>query len=121
MTRVLLGLLLGAVVFAGAVGAKVVNVQNPMTIDLDGGGHAIYDVDDLTADGVVTFTRGAVYLDGNHNRPSIRWVTQDPRTDPLAADAQPGSLALEFAFQQSSAWIKTGPDPADWRQLAFTP
>ena len=121
MKRLLVGVLLGALIFAGAVGAHVVNITNPLSADLDGGNYSISDLNMLATNGPLTVGNGVLYLDTNHNRPSVRWGTESPITDPRAVDAQPGSLFLEYAYQQESAWIKTGPFATDWRQLAFVP
>lgn len=121
MRRLLLGLALGVLIAvpSGYAGAKL--VSNPMSGDLDGGGYSLFDLRNVTLDGDLTATKGILYLDGNHNRPSVRWGTESPVTDPRAIDAQPGSLFLEYALDQESAWIKTGPNQTDWRQLAFAP
>lgn len=99
---------------------KAVNVTTPMQADLDAGGHSIFDLRDLTLDGDLAVTKGVVYLDGNHNRPSLRWVTESPVTDARAVGAARGSVAFEFSLTPA-VWVKTGPNDADWRRLAFDP
>ncbi len=48
MRRLLLGLLIGVLAFgAGAVGAKVVNVTNPMSSDLNSNGYRIINQSDI--------------------------------------------------------------------------
>lgn len=109
---------------ASAVTAGPHNVVNPMTSDLDGGGFHVSNVSTLIAgqlisDGSVAVQSGVVYLDRNHNRPSIRWGTDDPRVTP-PADAVIGSEYLRFA-NPGELWVKTGPFPPDWQRVALEP
>lgn len=52
MKKTLVGLVVGALMFgSGVVGARVVYVTNPMTADLQGGGHDIADIGHLSLTG----------------------------------------------------------------------
>lgn len=51
MRRVLLGLLIGVLIFAGAVGAKVVTVTNLMSADLNAAGFNVTNAHDIFAQG----------------------------------------------------------------------
>lgn len=119
MKRFLAGVAIALLLFPVGVAAKVVTVINPMATDLDGGGYSIGDVNRITTDGSVTIGSGVLWMDANHNRPSWRWGTEDPRTDPRATidNPVPGSLFSEFAYNASSLWVKTGPLISDWQRV----
>lgn len=84
----------------------MITVTNPMTAPLEAAGYDGLDFGNITAQGNITAGGGTVYLDGNHNRPSIRWGVDDPNVNqPL--DAVPGSLYLRFAYNASGLYSET--------------
>lgn len=108
MTKLLLGLTIGALLFTAAVGAKVVTVQNPMVADLDAGGFRISHASFVGAD--VISTGGAeIYAGG---------------ADPSAGfTATTGSLFLRRVNDDQNVthgqlWFKTGTFDTDWTCLA---
>lgn len=113
-----------ALVLAGsfAAGGKVVTVTNPMTEPLQGAGYDALDLGHVVAQRTLTVGDGIVYLDLNHNRPSLRTGADDPRTSAVTADAAPSSIYVQFAAGVTSPlWVKTGPFPSDWQQVALVP
>lgn len=110
MTRVLLGLALGALIFTAAIGAKVINVTNPMSSDLDANEHAITNATEVDANTLVAndrlYTNGAELLAGS--------------ADPAAGlDATVGSLYLRRhpdaqSVAHGELWFKIGVYDTDW-------
>lgn len=91
-------------------------VKSPMQADLDGGGYSIANIEQLRTNGHASVGSGVLYMDLNHNRPSFRWGTESPVTDPRAVDAQPGSLFSEFSTTPA-LWFKAGSLATDWHRV----
>lgn len=109
MKRIMLGLVIGALIFAGAVGAKVVSVTNPMTQDLDAARWNISGVDALYANHVSVaddlFFSDTDIVIGVH--------PGDPRV--TGYNRAIGSL---FISKPGGEWYrKTGPSDFDWTLL----
>lgn len=132
MKRILIGLLLGALIFGVAfAGAKIANVTNPMTANLDGGTYAISNLSALTADTVAAnvglyagaFTPGGAHgtiqlSDGTGNGPGIYAGTSDPTLTPCPS-LQPGSLYLRRVSAAAGEWwAKITGDPCGWVKVA---
>ena len=116
MRRFLAGFLIALAlgVGIGVAGAKVVTVTNPMTADLDGGGHAISNVSTLTADWLVGNNKVSV------NGETLLAGEQDPS---LGLTAPAGSLYLRrnpdaLNVAQGELWLKTGIYDGDWIKVA---
>lgn len=126
MKRILLGLLLGALIFGVAfAGAKVATVTNPMNAPLDGGGYPIANVGNITANADIASngyvlgtslvaTQGQVILEP----PGVPLRTiESGNVDPTVAPgvfANVGSLYLGT----SGLWRKTGGTDTDWTRVA---
>lgn len=116
---IVIGLLAGALIFAGAVGAKLVNVTNPMQADLDANYHAITNVSELGVSDAVTAS--GAFLTGSGVHVSVLAGYTDPTCCP-ALIAQPGSIYLRTVDpSHGQFWIKTGPNNADWTLVGGTP
>lgn len=93
---------------------KTVNVTNPMTADLNGGGHGIENVSDIVARSLDTQFL-YVQSDTIQIRPwqsptplSIVALSYDPST--IGYSAAQGSLVVGT----TGLWRKSGPGPYDW-------
>lgn len=128
MTRVLAGLALGALLFAGAVGAKVVTVTNPMTADLDAGFYSITRVSELQAANAELGTPdgnfGVLLLRDGSTDASANGViaviagTLDPSTGFLGP-VVPGSLYTRHVdATHGEVWAKTGGANTAWTRVA---
>lgn len=131
MRRLLTGLAIGVLAFgAGAVGAKVVTVTNPMSADLNGGTYLIDNVAGVQMSGDES-SIGANYV-GTHeylfsvnhgvlDDPIVEAMagTLAPSVDTGAATFKPGSLYLRHVdAAHGELWFKTGPTAADWTCIA---
>lgn len=132
MKRIALGLLIGALVFAGAVGAKVVTVTNPMSGDLNAGGYSISNANDVSG---VSFSAnnsplatsvfaGGVFLAdfsaGNYTAAGLHVGAADPSVAPGVLAGR-GSLYLRDTGTTGELWEKTGPDATGWQRFALAP
>lgn len=128
MRRVLGALLLGALIFAAPVAAKVVNVTNPMTKDLDAAFYSITRVSEFQAANAELGTPdgnfGVLLMrDGSNDEASSGLVAtiggvQDPSTGFLGP-VTPGSLYLRHVdASHGELWFKVGPAPTDWQRIA---
>lgn len=130
MKRILLGFALGAVIFAGAVGARVVTVTNPMSADLNGGGYDIANVANYqTAAGAIlggdSAYLHALTITGSAdltNPPFVALVfagTEDPSVNPPEGNNPAPSLYLRRAPDGTGElWFKTGVYDTDWACVA---
>jgi hypothetical protein len=135
MRRILLGLVIGVLAFgAGAAGAKVVNVTNPMSADLDGGGHNVSNVANYqTSAGAVfggdgfsgwTLVFGMSPQTGPLAAPfTLDFAgTADPSIAPPVGNNPVGSLYRQRIDSAHAAlWFKTGPIATDWTLVVRSP
>lgn len=135
MRRILLGLLIGLLIFgAGFAGAKIANVTNPMQTSLDANGFDVINADSVTftngtavgADAKVPALLGVsatgLLLDTGRGLFRILTGSDDPTAAPCVP-ANPGSLYLRGWLDASGAnrgqfWTKTGSGDCDWTQAA---
>lgn len=121
MRRVALGILIGLLAFGGgAVAAKVVNVTNPMSADLNANAYSITNVAELQAAnaelGQNPGNFGVLLLrDGSADTTPGGLVaviagTDDPSTG-FIGPVVPGSLYLRSTGQE---WVKTGTANTAW-------
>lgn len=126
MRRILLGLLLGALIFGVAfAGAKVATVTNPMSADLDGGGHQIFNVADINAtanigtsgyvlgQALVSFGGSVILEPSGVSVITILSGNADPSVEP-GVFANLGSLYVGTA----ALWRKSGTTDTDWTRLS---
>lgn len=131
MRRLLAGLTIGALAFgAGAVGAKVATVTNPMSADLNANTFQVYNAAGYGVNGDET-NIGANYV-GTHeylfsvnhgvlDDPIVEAMagTLAPSADTGAATFKPGSIYLRHVdATHGELWFKTGPTAADWACIA---
>lgn len=131
MRRLVVGLVLGALVFGVAfAGAKVATVTNPMSADLDANHFQVYNAAGYGVNGEETWI-GANYVATHEYLFSVnpgpladpiveaKAGTDLPSTDFGAATFKPGSLYLRHAdATHGELWFKTGPTAADWTCIA---
>lgn len=116
MRRLLLGLLVGLLVFgAGTAGAKLANVTNPMSTDLDGNGHNITNVQAIYAGNIVSsglLAAGSIQLatDTTGNGPGI--LAGD--TDPSIGNLTPMPVGSLYLRSNGEWWRKTGSAFTAW-------
>ncbi len=131
MRRLLAGLAIGALAFgAGAVGAKVVTVTNPMSADLNANSFQVYNAAGYGVNGdetsvgpnfVATHEYWFSVNPGPLGDPIVEVMagTLTPSADTGAATFKPGSLYLRHVdATHGELWFKTGPTAADWTCIA---
>jgi hypothetical protein len=132
MRRVLIGLLLGALIFGVAfAGAKVATVTNPMGASLDGGGFNIGNVTNyetaagaiLGGDGITGWTVAlAMSPQTGPSAPPFTLDfagTADPSVAPPIGNNPVGSVyRRRVDSAHGELWFKTGPAATDWVKVA---
>lgn len=134
MRRLLLGLLLGALIFGVSfAGAKLATVTNPMSANLDAAGFNISSVGSLTATGNISAQSNiqtSGYFVGSHLVAFGGVVTVEPsdtasfdltggRADPTGSTANVGTLYVRTVTDtgghpHAQVWVKSGETDADW-------
>lgn len=128
MRRILLGILIGLLAFgAGAAGAKVVTVTNPMSGDLNANAYSITNVAELQAAnaelGQNPGNFGALLLrDGSTDTSPGGLVaviagTDDPSSG-FIGPVVPGSLYLRHNGTSGQEWLKNGSANTAWACVA---
>lgn len=129
MRRLLLGLVLGALIFGVSfAGAHLANVTNPMASDLNGGGHSITNVTNFETASGSFLAGGGVFLtavDIADTLPSYSVITsyRTGSFDPSAAglDLNPGSVFTQQIggqFGTGVLWFKAGACATCWMKVA---
>ena len=116
MKHILVGFVLGAAVFAGAVAAKVVNVTNPMTSSLDANHHSILNGSVIFGEafqaGYVSMGAGNVmFNDGGGHLLGVTSCAGDPSLNGLARPL--GTICLSTV----GLFRKSGPGDFDWQPV----
>ncbi len=123
----ILSVLALVVSLASPVGARLVNVTNPMQSDLDAADHNIIHVGNLvtSADagiGGTSVTAHTYLLKDNTMGTFVGLIvggTTEPTVDPPDGVTMPGAVYVRRVDPtHGELWFKTGPTAADWVKVA---
>lgn len=116
MRRFIAGIAVGALIFAAAVGAKVVNVTNPMQADLDANAHDIFNLHDVFADNGIT--AGSGFFIGTADWVAVKAGSPDPSSG-FGIGSRPGSLYLRRVdADHGELWLKVAACQTCWTKVA---
>jgi len=122
--------MVAAILAVALLGAARVNVTNPFSSDVDGGGHNIFNVQNfITATGAIMAGDGVLIHSAVFGTSVLNGEIQQPFTQDFAGIVDPNTLTLDNPNVGSlyrrvvdpahgELWFKFGPLATDWQRIA---